>query len=291
VADAVLDVLPATTYGQSAFKKDTNDRSADPLWTVQGLYDEQPDKNALSVELAVLSAAHGHGAYAVRIDQVPAGGWLKKNEESYPPIRVGRIVIHSAKDHVTEAHEKGIKLPIGAAFGTGEHPTTFGCLTALQMPNMLKRGMRMLDIGTGSGILAFAAAKLKYIKAVAGEMDAESVFIARENATRNGLSRFVKTEKAEGFRHRLIARHKPYPLIVSNIFAKPLAKLAPQMRRHLKLGGQVVLAGLLHEDAALVQSAYAAQRIHLKRHLRFGAWSILVLHRPNRATKLLTKPR
>ncbi|MBI3418679.1 MAG: 50S ribosomal protein L11 methyltransferase, partial [Proteobacteria bacterium] len=279
--------LPAHALGQTVFKRDADERGDDPTWIVQGIYERPPDIKSLSVTLDVLSAARNHGSYRLMLQEIPATGWLQKNQESYVPIRAGRIVIHSHKDKSSvAAHQRGIELPVGAAFGTGEHPTTFGCLMALQRAGVLRRGMRVLDVGTGSGILAFAAARLARVKVLGGDNDAESVTIARENIRRNGLCRFVRMEKAEGFRNRRIARQKPYALVVSNIFARPLARLAPGMRRHLAQGGRVILAGFLHRDANRVKNAYAAQRIHLEHRLNCGAWAILTLRRPCRETKV-----
>jgi ribosomal protein L11 methyltransferase len=99
------------------------------------------------------------------------------------------------------------------------------------------------------------------------------------NCRKNGVTRFVTNRKAMGFMHPEITRHKPYDVILSNIFARPLAKLAPAMARHLKHGGIVILAGFLHKDVARVASAYAQQRIVILKRLRFGNWCILVLRK------------
>ncbi|HVY11986.1 MAG TPA: 50S ribosomal protein L11 methyltransferase [Alphaproteobacteria bacterium] len=282
--DAVFDVLPEDTLGQSGFKKNADDRSENPLWVVEGIYAVPPDETAISVRLEIIARAQSHAPYRFSVESLPTQGWLARNEESYAPIRIGKIIIHGPRQNISSRY--AIALPIGAAFGTGEHPTTHGCLMALQQAGMLKRGARVLDVGTGSGILALAAAKLAHAKVVAGEIEAESVAIARENVHRNGARNLVRVEKAEGCRHRVIARGKPYDVIVSNIFAKPLAKLAPAMRKHLKPGGRVVLAGFLHRDSNLVRSAYAAQRIYVERQKSYGAWRILILRRPVKATKV-----
>jgi ribosomal protein L11 methyltransferase len=280
VADAAMDFLPADAVGQTAFRRESEDFSADPIWTVQGLYKEEPDAKEFHLELSILAAMHKHAPYRTALERISATGWIKKNEDSYVPIRAGRVVIHSRKDKAAAPHECGLALPIGAAFGTGEHPTTYGCLMALQQRGLLKRGTRVLDIGTGSGILALAVAKLGKVKIIAVDSDAESVTVARENVARNGVRSFVRVNKAEGFRHRFVARHKPYDIIVSNIFARPLMKLAPAMRRHLKPGGHIILAGFLRYDVNRVRNAYAAQKLRLEHCLFFRNWAILHLRRP-----------
>jgi ribosomal protein L11 methyltransferase len=156
----------------------------------------------------------------------------------------------------------------------------------MQRAGVLKRGMRMLDIGTGSGILAFAAAKLAHAKVVASDNDAESILVAKENVRSNGLSARIRLAQATGFRARLITRNKPYALIVSNIFANPLARLAPAMRAHLAPGGRVILAGFLQRDAHRVRNAYAQQRIYLERRQDYGSWVILQLRKPAKTKKM-----
>jgi ribosomal protein L11 methyltransferase len=280
VADNAMALLPEDAVGQTAFRRETEDFIDDPIWTVQGLYQAKPDTQEFHIELSILAATRKHAPYPTALEQISATGWIKKNEESYVSIRAGRVVIHSKKDKAAAPHECGLALPISAAFGTGEHPTTYGCLMMLQRHGLLKRGMRILDIGTGSAILSLAAAKLAKVKVVAGDSDAESVVVARENIARNGLRSFVRVEKAEGFRHRLIARHRSYDLIVSNIFARPLAKLAPAMRHYIKPGGHIILAGFLRYDVNRVRNAYAVQGLRLKQCLFFKNWAILLIHRP-----------
>jgi ribosomal protein L11 methyltransferase len=287
VADQAMGLLPEGALSQTAFKCRLDDRVDDPLWTVQGLYKDEPEANDFKLELSILSASRQHGDYPLKLELVPATGWTLKNQESYAPIRVGRIVIHSGREAgVVAMHEKGLLLPTSAAFGTGEHPTTFGCLRALQRPHVLKRGMRVLDVGAGSGVLAFAAAKLSPIKAIASDNDAESVDVLRINTRANGLSPYVKAGKAEGFRHRAIGQGRPYDIILSNIFANPLAKLAPAMKRHLKPGGRVILAGFLKDDANRVRNAYATQGIYQEHRQDIGPWVILTLRRPHRPGKV-----
>src|SRR5262245_45428624 len=127
VADSAMDFLPEGGVGQTAFRRDADDFSADPIWVVQGLYIDRPDAKEVHLELSILAATHKHEPYPTGLEKIPATGWIKKNEDSYVPIRVGRVVIHSKKDKVAAPHECGLALPIAAAFGTGEHPTTFGC--------------------------------------------------------------------------------------------------------------------------------------------------------------------
>jgi ribosomal protein L11 methyltransferase len=278
VVEEALAMLPEGDVGQTAFKVDKEDRSPDPAWIAESLYIKEPDVAALQLEISVLAVTHAHAPYIFSLNKLPAQGWLQANQDSFAPIENGRVVIHGSKDKIA-SHRIGIQLDASCAFGTGEHPTTFGCLMALQQLHGLKPNARVLDLGAGSAILAMAMAKLYKTRVVATDMDVDSVLVARENCRTNGVLAFVRNEKAMGFNHAVIAKNKPYDVILSNIFARPLARLAPDMRRHLKAGGYVILAGFLHKDVARVMNAYAMQRIHLVRRLRFGHWSILVLRK------------
>lgn len=277
IEDAMV-LLPEGDVGQTVFKADPDDRSTDPLWIIESLYLAEPDIAAFLLETSIVAATRGHAPYRHDMQQLPAQGWLKANQDSFAPIEIGRVIIHGAKDRAAIArHRARIELEASCAFGTGEHPTTYGCLMALQQLHYLKPSVRALDLGAGSAILAFALARLFKTRVIATDMDADSVMVAKENSRKNGLAQFVRCEKATGFSHRVITQNRPYDVIVSNIFARPLAKLAPAMRRHLKSGGVVILAGFLHKDAPRVANAYALQGMRLLRRLRFGNWSILVL--------------
>jgi ribosomal protein L11 methyltransferase len=278
VIEDALMLLPEGDVGQSAFKADAEDRSENPLWIAQSLYLVEPELHGFLTELSILSASHHHGAYRHELNALPAQGWLQANQDSFAPIDIGRVVIHGQKDKATlPNYRTKIELEASCAFGTGEHPTTFGCVTALQALHGLKPNARVLDVGAGSAILAMAMAKLYKVRVVATDMDADSVVEAELNCRKNGIARYVTNRKAIGFHHPAITNNKPYDVILSNIFARPLAKLAPIMRAHLKPGGVVILAGFLHKDVVRVQNAYAMQHIFVQRRLRFGNWCILVL--------------
>lgn len=280
LADEVFLRLPGNALGSSAFKAGAEDRSADPLWIVEALYSDMPDNAALNVDLAVLAAAHGHAPYVVHMKTLPAQGWLKDNQQRFAPIMAGRFVIHGRKDRAAvKPPFVGLELEASSAFGTGEHPTTYGCLMALQGLRRLPRRARVLDIGTGSGILAMALAKTHAARVEAGEIDTDSVSLAHENVRQNGLAARVRVHKAAGFCHESIHKKAPYQLIVSNIFARPIVALAPAMRRHIAARGAVVLAGFLVPQENMVRSAYALQGFYLERRLRIGNWVILVLRK------------
>ncbi len=272
-------LLPDKSVGSSAFNKDYNVRKPDAPWLVQGLYADKPDVAEFSVECAVLAASRGHADYIMTLEQVPVDGWVAKNQQSYAPMRIGRFMIHGHKDRMAarQSATLPIEMDVSCAFGTGEHPTTHGCLMMMQRLQR-RRGARVLDLGTGSGVLAIAAGRLwRDARVTASDMDGPSVLVAQKNFRTNGVK--AHAVKAMGFRHATIGAGKPYDVIVSNIFARPLARLAPDMARHLKPGGRIILAGFLHAHVNLVKNAYAKQRLFLEKRLRFGHWSILMLRK------------
>jgi ribosomal protein L11 methyltransferase len=276
--EAIVPEMPSPALGESAFIKDQDDRSADPLWLVQGFYKEKPELTDIEVAAQVLQSAHGHKPYAFNLEQVATTGWIEKNQQRYAPIHIGRFVIHDPSRRAEiPFHKKGIEMEVSCAFGTGEHPTTFGCLTALQTLPRMKRGARVLDLGSGTGVLAIAAALHSPVTAIASDMDGPSVKVCAENMLRNRLAKRIRSVHADGFRSRLIRRGKPYDLILSNIFARPLARFAPVMTSHLKPGGHIILAGFLRRDEVMVRNAYMREKAFVKRTLRFGAWSVLIL--------------
>lgn len=280
----VMAQLPEDEVSQSCFK--ANGTAQDDHWIIETHYKAAPELGLFSTALSVLAASQGAPPYDIQLQKIPAKGWLKANLESFPPIYAGRFVIHGKKDRAgLPSHLYGIEMETSAAFGTGEHPTTHGCLMMLQTLPALKRHQHAFDLGAGSGILALALAQQGQPLTLASDMDAESVAVAIGNVHHNRTRGVVRVVKAEGFKNRMITKKKPYDLVVSNIFARPLAKLAPALRKHLKLGGRVILAGFLHKDVPMVLRAYAQQRIHFIRRAMHGNWSILLLSRPDRRRK------
>lgn len=278
----IMALLPEGEVSQSCFKEGHSPQA--DLWIIETHYRVKPEIAQLSLPLGVLAASRNETPYEIGLSEIPAKGWLKANQESFAPIQAGRFVIHGQKDKAKiPSHAHAIQMETSAAFGTGEHPTTYGCLMMIQKIRPLRRHQSAVDVGTGTGVLAIALAQRGQPRICAGDMDAESVAVAIDHVKRNTQRSVIRVVKAEGFKNRAIANSKPYDLVISNIFARPLARLAPAMRVHLKAGGRVILAGFLHKDVPLVLRAYAAQRIYLKRRSVYGNWSILLLERPNRS--------
>jgi ribosomal protein L11 methyltransferase len=206
--------------------------------------------------------------------------WVSKVQKDFPAFRVGPFYIY-ASHHAAAIPEHSLPLLIeaAAAFGTGEHDTTSGCLLALAREKKTRaRPHVVMDMGCGTAILAIAAARLwpaAYV--VALDNDAGAVKTARENVRVNRLPR-IKVGQSNGYRHR-IARHRSPDLLVANILARPLMKMARDAAHTLAPGGALVLSGLLTSQERMVLFAHHHHGLRLKKRLRRGRWSVLILNR------------
>ena len=171
-------------------------------------------------------------------------------------------------------------LDAGLAFGTGEHNSTRGCLVALERVAKYHHPMRILDLGTGSGILAIAAAKRMHRAVLASDIDARAARVANTNAKLNGVAPLIRAIRADGWMDKRIKRGAPYELVFANILARPLCAMAHQLGDSLAPGGVAILAGLLNTQVNWVLSAHRRAGLVLERRLVDGAWSILTLRKP-----------
>ena len=205
--------------------------------------------------------------------------WLAMSLSGLPPVRAGRFFIYGAHDRgLAPAGKINLRIEAGAAFGTGHHGTTVGCLLAYDV--LLKRGRfaKVLDVGCGTGVLALAAARTGSRTAIGVDIDAVSVRISRENAIlNNARARFVH---ASGLSDALVQRHAPYDLVFANILAPPLVALSQDIKRALRPGGIAILSGLLRTQERRVLAAYRSRGFRLAGRLRRDAWSALTLKRP-----------
>jgi ribosomal protein L11 methyltransferase len=170
-------------------------------------------------------------------------------------------------------------LDAGMAFGSGEHGSTRSCLRALELVARRKPA-RILDLGTGTGVLALAAARLLHRRVVAADIDPWSVRNTRDNAARNALAPFVRVGRADGWRSAWVRRAGPYDLVLANILARPLCKMARRLARNLAPGGQAILSGLLVRQVAWVAGVHRAQGLVLVDVIKDGNWAALVVRRP-----------
>ena len=204
--------------------------------------------------------------------------WLALALSGLPPVKAGRFFVFGAHDRGRiPANAVGLRIEAGAAFGTGHHGTTTGCLLAYDALLKARRFARVLDVGAGTGVLAIAATRTGSRRAVGTDIDPVSVRIARENARLNhARARFVR---ADGLMHRSVAEAEPYDLVFANILARPLVRLAPGIRHALKPGGIAILSGLLRGQQRFVLAAYLGRGFRLRRRILRDAWATLVLER------------
>ncbi|NIA68655.1 50S ribosomal protein L11 methyltransferase [Pelagibius litoralis] len=213
-----------------------------------------------------------------RLEQLPEVDWVAESQRSLPAITAGRFRIRGS--HITGPAPWGaidLLIDANAAFGTGRHETTRGCLLAMQALAKRRSVEKVLDMGCGSGVLAMAAARLWPCSVLGVDNDAPSLVVTRENLRSNGVSDRVTVMLSDGFRRAEIRARGPYDLILANILAAPLCAMAQDLRCHLAPGGVVVLSGLLVSQEQPVIARYRAAGLRLVTRYRLAEWSTLVL--------------
>jgi ribosomal protein L11 methyltransferase len=238
---------------------------------VEALYVAMPDGELLTK----LAGREVHVALLPDVD------WIRLSQEGLPPVRAGRFFVYGAHDAGTVPHGViPIKIEAGLAFGTGHHETTALCLRVLSDLSKKRRFDNVLDLGCGTGLLAIGAAKLWRKPVLASDIDVVAVEVTRENARANGTAPLIRAFTADGLTHPALATQAPYDLIIANILAGPLTKLAPDIARSLAPGGVAILSGLLKWQENLVASFYRPHGLHLRNALREGLWTALTLEKP-----------
>jgi ribosomal protein L11 methyltransferase len=270
-AEAVFAVLDEIAAALSAFE------AAPEAWRIEAYPRKSLLTPALTARLALAAAAAGGVLVAIAERALPVRDWLAENRLAFPPLRIGRFFVYGAHHQGgAPAGTIGILVDAAPAFGTGEHPSTRGCLMALDTLARRRRFRRPIDIGTGTAILAIAAAKTTRRRVVARDLDAGAVRVARHNIARNGVAALVRAAQASGYRGRDL-RGKRYDLVFANILAGPLASMAADLSRHLVPGGRAVLSGLLRRQEPIVLMPHRGCGIVLERRLVVDGWSTLIL--------------
>jgi ribosomal protein L11 methyltransferase len=275
LADAFAAVLDSTGAAITAFEVEPKGK-----WLVQGFVQGKPDRAPLEGGLALAALAYGVAEPELVLEQLPDIDWVRENQESFPPMRIGRYWVHGS--HVADAvpgGAVGLLIDAATAFGTGEHATTHGCLMALDRLARRGRRRRILDMGTGTGILAIAAAKTWQVPVLACDIDRNSVKVAAENVALNGVAHLVTCRPSDGYSATEVRAGGPYDLIFANILARPLVAMAPDLARHLAPGGVAILSGLLAGQESFVRSAHRAQGLHFRSRLPKNGWHTLVFQR------------
>jgi ribosomal protein L11 methyltransferase len=260
-----------------ALTASAHENEATGEWFFEAVCDSPPDVEAFSA-LAQQTLSGAVQWSVTTLD--PEVNWVAKSLEGLPPVIAGGFYVYGSHHEGAIPHGyTAMKIDAAQAFGTGHHETTTGCLEAID--RVLKRGRprRLLDVGTGTGVLAIALAKRLKTPVIASDIDPIAVTTTAENAAINGVSRFIVPIEATGLNHPTIQAGAPYDLIVANILAGPLTALAPAMGRIAEPGASIILSGILEHQSRGVIVAYARQGMVLVQKLQRKEWTTLMLQK------------
>jgi ribosomal protein L11 methyltransferase len=279
-AIGAMEEVPGFGENPPVLVADEPDEKKPDEWLIHAYFEHAPSGD----ELAVLSNL---GSGPPRIEELGEADWVTMSQSGLQPIRAGRFYVHTPMYRNAPPGTIPFEIDASLAFGTGQHATTSGCLAALdELERDGKRFANIADIGTGTGLLAFAALALwPEAKCIATDIDAVAIEVACDNAAINrvklghGAGQLLLAV-ADGTDSPVLAARAPFDLIVANILAGPLIDLAPNFSKALASGGTVVLAGLLDNQADRVANAYEAQGLAV-RDRGFGEWPVLVCERPD----------
>ena len=250
-------------------------------WVLEAWYPAKPGP----VQKRALAGLFAGGAPEFTVEKLPDADWLVLSQQGTEPIRAGRFHVHTP-EHAPCAGAINLEIPASQAFGTGQHATTAGCLAMLDAMKRSGTVVRnLVDIGTGTGLLAFAALRLwPHALATASDIDAVCLPVVEDNAALNHVAMGARAGEltmviAPGMDDPLLQARGPYDLLIANILAAPLIELAPDFARATLPGGNVLLAGLLETQERSVRRAYRMAGFRLAARLVNGDWSILWLRK------------
>ena len=273
VGDALAASFDADAVAVAAFEE------PEGRWSLAAHFRDRPDEAAVRALIAAVGGAAA--ADALVFETLASTDWVRKSLEGLKPVEAGRFVVHGAHHRArVRANRIGIEIEAALAFGTGHHGTTRGCLLALDRILKEQRPRQILDVGTGTGVLAIAAAKALRRPVLASDIDGRAVTIARENARLNHAGGYVEIVHAAGLGRRRFRAGAPFALIFANILLEPLQRLATPMARLVAPNGHIVLSGLLTAQAGAALASYRARGLVLARRIRLEGWATLVLVRP-----------
>jgi ribosomal protein L11 methyltransferase len=274
-AFALVDAVMARE--DLAITASAHENEATGEWVFEATCDSPPDVDSF----AELARATLGGSVQFAIEPIdPDVNWVAKSLEGLAPVVAGGFYVYGSHETMpVPAGLTGIRIDAAQAFGTGHHETTTGCLEAISRVLKRRKYRRLLDVGTGTGILAIALTKRLHLPVLASDIDPVAVTTTAENARDNGVARLIVPIVATGLSHRVIAGNGPYDLIVANILAGPLTKLAPAIGRTAAPHAAIILSGILVSQAPRVIAAYAGQDMILRRKIIKKEWATLILEK------------
>jgi len=278
IAEQVLEAL-SDLFGEEDYAIATQEiDEASGIWEAS-IYGRQEQEAEIAERFAGL-IDESFPALTLERETLPDIDWIAKSLEGLKPVRAGRFLVHGSHDRdKVKPGDISILIDAGQAFGTGHHGTTAGCLNMIDDVLKSRRVRNALDLGTGSGVLAIAAHLMARIPVVATDIDPVATRVARENARINGISVGIAFATAPGFHHGIFRDNGPFDLIIANILARPLMKLAPSLVRHLAPHGTVILSGILSEQRWKVIAAYNAAGLKHRRTTWMNGWVTIELVR------------
>ena len=275
--DIVVEFFDPAEIAAAAFEDESSSLSVKP-WLVE-IYlgsgvDEADVRHILIQAVGPALAARATTAAIAQQD------WVSRSLAGLVPVRAGRFIVHGAHDRAAvQANDLALEIEAALAFGTGHHGTTRGCLLALDAVLKRRRPRRVLDLGTGTGVLAMAAAKALKTRIACSDLDPLAVEAARANAINNGVGAWVRPVRASGLQHARLQAGAPYDLILANILAKPLRALSHSIGIHAAPGADLILSGLLPRDVPGILSSYGVQGFALESRGLLEGWAALRLRK------------
>ncbi len=272
VVDIITEIYPSHDLAIAAFE------APGGRWDITMHFAEPPDEAIIRALVAQCAGEAAAGTIA--FSNVEEKDWVSASLADLVPVRAGPFVVHGSHDRARVPINKiGIEIEAALAFGTGHHGTTRGCLILLDQVLRQRTPKRVLDLGTGTGVLAIAAAKKLRRHMLASDIDQRSVEVARENAKFNGAGNWIEVVHATGFGSPAFRMNGPFALVLANILANPLRALAPGMARHLAPSAFVILSGLLPPQANGVVAAYRGNGLKLIRRIHIDGWATLLMQK------------
>ncbi len=276
-ADFVMEVFDPAETAAASFE-DEDSRLEPKPWIVEIYFG--PGVDEARIRALIADTMGDEVASRVVTEEIAQQDWVRHSLTGLAPVRAGRFLVHGRHDcGVVRPNDLALEIEAALAFGTGHHGTTRGCLLALDAVLKRRRPRRVVDLGTGTGVLAMAAAKALKREVFCGDVDAVAVGAARGNAALNGVGPFVRPVVAAGLRHETLRRNAPYDLILANILARPLRALAPAIAARAAPGADLILSGLLPRDVRGILSSYGAQGFALVRRGELEGWATLSLRK------------
>ena len=272
VVDIITESYPSHDLAIAAFE------GPGGRWDITMHFAEPPDEDI--IRALVAQTAGEPAAKTIMFSAVETKDWVKASLADLVPVSAGPFVVHGHHDRDRVPINKiAIEIEAALAFGTGHHGTTRGCLTLLDLVLRQRTPKRVLDLGSGTGVLAIAAAKKLRRPVLASDIDIQAASVARDNAKLNGVGNLIQSVQATGFNSPAFKANGPFGLVLANILAKPLRSLAPVMMEHLAPSAFVILSGLLPPQANSVVAAYRGSGLKLIKRIQLDGWTSVLMQK------------